>query len=123
MQAKSLISIGKSTYFDYEATDSGCIHPHNQFLFFAVEFGLLGVVAYALLIQRSLATALGMTDRFRMLLVAFLAILFVDSFINGPLWVSTERHFFASMLPLLMAGWRSGALRTESAATYFVVAK
>lgn len=115
--------LSEEIYTDLRQCSISCIHPHNQFLFFAVEFGLLGVVAYALLIQRSLATALGMTDRFRMLLVAFLAILFVDSFINGPLWVSTERHFFASMLPLLMAGWRSGALRTESAATYFVVAK
>jgi O-antigen ligase len=38
-----------------------------------------------------------------------MAILLVDSFINGPFWVTTERHFFASMLPLLLAGWRGSA--------------
>ena len=47
-----------------------------------------------------------LTARYRNLLVAFLAMLFVDSFINGPFWVTTERHLFASVLPLLLAGWR-----------------
>ena len=53
--------------------------------------------------------AFDLTVRYRNLLVAFLAILFVDSFINGPFWVTTERHLFASVLPLLLAGWRPPA--------------
>jgi O-antigen ligase len=99
--------LSEQIYPDPSVCAVSCIHPHNQFLFFAAEFGLLGIVAYGWLIQRALVSAFGMARRDRILLVAFLAILFVDSFINGPLWVTTERHFFASMLPLLMAGWRA----------------
>lgn len=84
-----------------------CVHPHNQFLFFAAEHGLLGVLAYAWLLQRALSAGLALQGRYRLLVVAFMAILLVDSFINGPFWVTTERHFFASMMPLLLAGWRA----------------
>lgn len=93
-------------YTDPGVCAVSCFHPHNQFLFLAVEFGVPGLVAYVMLMQRSLVAAFGLSVRYRNLLVAFLAILFVDSFINGPFWVTTERHLFASVLPLLMAGWR-----------------
>lgn len=102
-------------------TDAGvcavsCFHPHNQFLFLAVEFGVLGLVSYVMLMQRALVAAFELSDRYRNLLVAFLAILFVDSFINGPFWVTTERHLFASVLPLLVAGWRAPGDTGETAA-------
>lgn len=96
-------------YTDPGVCAVSCFHPHNQFLFLAVEFGVAGLVAYVMLMQRSLVAAFELNVRYRNLLVAFLAILFVDSFINGPFWVTTERHLFASVLPLLMAGWRRPA--------------
>jgi O-antigen ligase len=86
-----------------------CVHPHNQFLFFAAEHGVFGLLAYVWLLQRALAAGLAQQGRYRLLAAAFMAILLVDSFINGPFWVTTERHFFASMLPLLLAGWRGSA--------------
>lgn len=97
--------LSEQVYADAAVCAVSCVHPHNQFLFFAVEFGLLGLAAYLLLFQRSLTAAFDLSVRYRNLLVAFLAILFVDSFINGPFWVTTERHLFASVLPLLLAGW------------------
>lgn len=97
--------LSEQVYVDAAVCAVSCVHPHNQFLFFAVEFGLLGLAAYLLLLQRALTAAFDLTARYRNLLVAFLAILFVDSFINGPFWVTTERHLFASVLPLLLAGW------------------
>lgn len=102
-------------YADSGVCAVSCFHPHNQFLFLAVEFGVLGLVAYVMLMQRSLVAAFELTARYRNLLVAFLAILFVDSFINGPFWVTTERHLFASVLPLLMAGWRPPLMREADA--------
>lgn len=97
-------------YTDPGVCSVSCFHPHNQFLFLAVEFGVFGLVFYVMLMQRALAAAFKLGPRYRNLLVAFLAILFVDSFINGPFWVTTERHLFASVLPLLMAGWRPPGL-------------
>ena len=97
-------------YTDPGVCAVSCFHPHNQFLFLAVEFGLLGLLIYLMLMQRALVAAFELSTRYRNLLVAFLAILFVDSFINGPFWVTTERHLFASVLPLLMAGWRPPGL-------------
>lgn len=97
--------LSERIYTDAIQCSVSCIHPHNQFLFFAAEFGLAGVVAYALLLWRPLRAALRMQGSDRLLLVALLAIMFVDSFLNGPLWVTTERHLFATVLPVLVAGW------------------
>lgn len=97
--------LSEQIYTDAVQCSISCIHPHNQFLFFAAEFGILGVAAYALLLWRPLRAALRMQGSARLLLVALLTIMFVDSFLNGPLWVTTERHLFASLLPLLVAGW------------------
>ena len=109
--------LSEQIYADASVCAVSCVHPHNQFLFFAVEFGLLGVAAYVLLLKRSLAAAFDLTVRYRNLVVAFLAILLVDSFINGPFWVTTERHLFASVLPLLLAGWRPSVAETDAAPT------
>jgi O-antigen ligase len=101
-------------YNDAAQCSVSCVHPHNQFLFFAAEHGMVGVLAYAWLLQRALAAGFAQIGRYRLLTVAFLAILLVDSFINGPFWVTTERHFFASVLPLLLAGWRQVAPRVPA---------
>ncbi len=92
-----------------------CVHPHNQFLFFGAEHGLPGVLAYGWLLLCALRAGLALQGRYRLLAVAFMAILFVDSFINGPFWVTTERHFFASVMPLLLAGWRRPASSPRAA--------
>mgnify|MGYP006176438013 FL=1 len=98
--------LSEQIYADAGICAVSCVHPHNQFLLLAVDFGVLGLVGYVMLMQRALVAAFDLRVRYRNLLVAFLAILFVDSFINGPFWVTTERHLFASVLPLLLAGWR-----------------
>ncbi len=98
--------LSEQVYADAAVCAVACVHPHNQFLLLAVDFGVLGLVGYVLLLLRSFRAAFDLATRYRNLLVAFLAILFVDSFINGPFWVTTERHLFASVLPLLLASWR-----------------
>ncbi len=99
-------------YVDPVVCATSCIHPHNQFLFFGVEYGIIGILTYAWLLQRSAAHALQCEIQARILLVGFLSVMLVSSFINGPLWVTTERNFFTAVLPLLMAGWRmQSALR------------
>ncbi len=97
--------LSEEKYSDLSLCSVACIHPHNQYLFFAAEFGLLGLSAYLFIFWRLLRAALELCDdRRRLLLIALLTIMFVDGFINGPLWVTTERHLFATLLPLLAAG-------------------
>lgn len=83
---------------------TSCVHPHNQFLFFGAELGILGAGAYLLLLLLPALRAGQLELPDRILLAGFLTIMLVDSFINAPLWVTTERHFFMAVLPLLAAG-------------------
>lgn len=106
--------LAEQIYTDRVVCATSCIHPHNQFLFFGVEYGLLGLFAYAFFLWRPFVYGLQRAPRERLMMVAFMTIMFVDSFINGPLWVTTERHLFASILPLLMAGWRPDDPSTEN---------
>lgn len=98
--------LAEQIYTDRVVCATSCIHPHNQFLFFGVEYGLVGVLAYAFFLWRPFSSGMKSDPRGRLMLVSFVMVMFVDSFINGPLWVTTERHLFASFLPLLMSGWR-----------------
>lgn len=100
--------ISSQIYADVTQCGVSCIHPHNQYLFFAVEHGLLGLGAYVLLLVALVRGAIRCQRGPRAMLAGFLTVLVVDGFINSPFWVTTERHLFASMLPLLMASWPSG---------------
>lgn len=79
-------------------------HPHNQFLFFGADHGLLGIAVYGLLILMIYRTALRSPDRdAKVLLFALASILLFDSLINSPFYSSRESQFFAYMLALLVS--------------------
>jgi O-antigen ligase len=80
-----------------------CEHPHNQYLFFSMEFGLLGLFAFLWLLWGVFSIARNSTKTENVLLMAFLAILAVDSLINVPLWYRGQSYFSYSMLALLIA--------------------
>jgi O-antigen ligase len=86
-------------------------HPHNQFLFFGVDHGLLGVVLYALLFFTLYRTALRAPNQeAKAFLCALASILLIDSLINSPFYSSRESQFFAYMLALLVSmAWRPPA--------------
>lgn len=86
-------------------------HPHNQFLFFGVDHGILGVVLYVLLFFTLYRTALRSPSRdAKVLLCALASILLIDSLINSPFYSSRESQFFAYMIALLVSmGWRPPA--------------
>jgi hypothetical protein len=98
-------------------------HPHNQFLFFWVENGLPGLLAYLALIASLVWLALRDKDpQSRTLLLGFAALLTVDSLFNSPLFSSRENHFFTIMMALLIA--RSGlALQPASKAHEGIMVK
>lgn len=78
-------------------------HPHNQYLFFWMEHGILGAGLFLGLMLSPLWVARGLPCREQRLLVCFVAIFAVNSLINASLWSSRENHFFIFMLALLSA--------------------
>ena len=105
-------ALASQVYTDPVQCAISCIHPHNQYLFFLVDHGAIGLALYVWLLLAVASAWRGRAVSERVLAAGFLAVLVVDGFINGPFWVTTERHLFASVLPLVMAGWaahRAGA--------------
>lgn len=80
-----------------------CIHPHQQYLFFAMEYGVTGLVAFLWLLWRLVVTARTSLQPERAVLFALVAVIAVDSLFNVPLWYRAQSYFFYVMLGLLLA--------------------
>lgn len=78
-------------------------HPHNQYLFFWMENGVLGAVLFILLATATAWAARSARPQDRAILWAFAAIFAGDSLINSPLFSGRESHFFVLMLIVLYA--------------------
>jgi len=79
-------------------------HPHNQYLFFVADHGLLGVGLYIFLLFSLYRTAMKSPDlEARFLLCTLASILMVDSLFNSPLFSSRESEFFVYMIALLVS--------------------
>jgi len=79
-------------------------HPHNQYLFFAADHGLIGFLTYLGLIFALYLTAVRSPNKNGKLLLSTLAtILAVDSLFNSPFYSSRESEFFAYMIALLVS--------------------
>jgi O-antigen ligase len=102
------LGTGAGTYPSLAAQHFGhctwvCEHPHNQYLFLSMEFGVTGLLAFVWLLWRVFLTARHSTNAENVLLMAFLAVLAIDSLINVPLWFRGQSYFTYSMLALLIA--------------------
>lgn len=82
----------------------GCFHPHNQFLFFAVDHGLAGVLAFFGYLVSAIWIASRRTEPERAFFLAFVVILLVDSLGHGPLWLFMESYFSFGVMALLASG-------------------
>lgn len=95
--------LAKQAFTDPALCGIACVHPHNQFLFFGVEYGLLGIAAYLFYFYRAARFANTLTATQKSLLMGFLGILWVDSMVHGALWLAVESHFFTFMMALFMS--------------------
>ena len=88
-----------------ERPDCGVVsyHPHNQFLFFGVELGLIGLFAFCYYLYVAAKASAALAPPRQALLLSFLAIFVVDSLVHGALWLAVENHLFTFILALLMA--------------------
>lgn len=96
--------------------DAGRFHPHNQFLFWGVEYGLVGLLVFLFYLARPIHHAVRQDRAQKAVILGFMAIFVMGSMTHGSLWLSTENHFFTFMLALLMAGpWRLAQPQDEVA--------
>lgn len=87
-------------------------HPHNQYLSFWVELGILGLVGF-LSLMGILLWAAWENRKLRPLMAAFIAILAINSVFNVSLWSSREYHFFILMMCLLYSMCRFDRQKDE----------
>ncbi len=103
-----LLGNGAGTYHQMASEHFGhciwvCTHPHSQYLYFGVEYGIPALMAFLWLLWRIRLTAKLSTQAERSILYAFLAIVAVDSLFNVPLWWRGQSYFTYAMLGLLIA--------------------
>lgn len=103
-----LLGTGSGTYHQIAAQYFGhceytCIHPHNQYLFLAMEYGVSGLIAFLWILWRLIQTAHRSESPERTVLYALIAVIAVDSLFNVPLWYRAQSYFFYAMLGLLLA--------------------
>lgn len=95
--------LARDYFASMEWCSVACPHPHNQFLFFLVEQGLIGLglfVAFLFSIGRE---ALRHPIPQRAFALAFLAVALVASSTHSAFWLSTESHCLILMASLVTA--------------------
>jgi O-antigen ligase len=82
-------------------------HPHNQYLLFGVQGGLIAVGLFVALMAVAASQLWRAPPEQRAVGLAFLVIFAVDSLFNSSLFSARENHFFTVMLAVVLAGLRS----------------
>ncbi len=84
-----------------------CPHPHNQFLFFLVEQGAVGLLLFLWFIAAIAREGWRHDAPRRAFALAFVATLCAASLTHSAFWLSTESHCLILMSALTMAGLRA----------------
>lgn len=93
-----------------------CPHPHNQFLFFLYEQGVIGLVLFGVFIGALVREARRHEPRRRALALAFVAVLCAACVSHSSFWLSTENHCLILMSALVMASLWARRQRRDGAA-------
>ncbi len=78
-------------------------NPHNEFLLMAVQFGLLGMVAYLGFLFSQYWGSRALPEHDKWLAQGLLVTLITTSLFNSPFLDHTEGHWFAVMMALCLA--------------------
>jgi O-antigen ligase len=79
-------------------------NPHNEYLFLTVQFGLVGLSLFLLMIVLQLLEAKKTEKRDRQLLQGVILALLAGSLMNSLLFDSQQGHFYLFMSGALLAG-------------------
>jgi O-antigen ligase len=82
---------------------AGGFHPHNQFIAFGVQLGIVGLLTYLLYLAVCLKQALLLAPEARVMAVGLVATLVADSIFHAPLFLIAEAAFFMLLFPIFMA--------------------
>ncbi len=82
----------------------GAYNPHNQFLFFAVQFGALGLLALLAWLVTAAKVIRQLPLNKQMIGFSLLATLIVHSLLDSPLYIVTEGTWYPLMLGIFAAG-------------------
>lgn len=82
----------------------GAYNPHNQFLFFAVQFGALGLFALLAWLITAAKAIRQLPLNKQMIGFSLLATLIVHSMLDSPLYIVTEGTWYPLMLGIFAAG-------------------
>lgn len=97
--------LAEGVFTDPTMCKISCVHPHNQFLFFGVEHGIFGIIAYSLLLAGSIKVAMVVERQYKFIIMGLTSIILIDSFINSPFWISSERNFYMAIFGLVMTSF------------------
>src|SRR5690606_36936652 len=86
-----------------EVCSTGGYHPHNQFLSFGVQWGLLGILAYLALFASAIYHCRNFSRPEKVLAYGLISSLLVDSLLHGPLFLVGEAQFFILMLAVVLS--------------------
>ena len=95
--------LARAYFKDPEFCATVCPHPHNQFLLFYFELGVLGLLLFFWFIGSIARQGWRQTGTHRALMLAFVVVMVISNNTHSSMWLSTESHFFILMTALLMA--------------------
>lgn len=84
-----------------------CPHPHNQFLFFLVEQGIIGLLLFLWFIAAIVREGWRHDPPRRAFALAFVATMGAASLTHSAFWLSTESHCLILISALTMASLRA----------------
>lgn len=95
--------LAKAHYGEGPTCATICPHPHNQFVFFLFEQGLVGLMLFLWFMAQIVRHGLKQEPAQRGLMLAFVGIMAANSMTHSAFWLSTESHFMILITALLMA--------------------
>lgn len=101
--AGSYTPLAQKAFADEKMCSIGCAQPHNQYLLFGVETGLVGVLAFVALLASALVAWRRMPDH-NPLLPVYVAILGLTCLSDSGLFIRAQAYFFVPVLGLLASG-------------------
>lgn len=96
-------AVSEAHFQDPDMCLHGCRHPHNQYLFYTVEFGLIGLALLMFMLYQSFLKHRSMSPESTMPLV-ILVVFVLSSLVETTLWYRGFFYLFVPLLALSMLG-------------------
>ena len=88
----------------------GAYNPHNQYVFLAVQLGVVGLLAYLSFLVYLFVQAQKLPLSAKFMAGSTLLMLAIHSLFDSPLFVVTEGHFYILLLSYAFASWPTQAV-------------